>query len=39
MRHCLGYVFNKLGLAEIPEFLRDELIQSIQDMRIENPDL
>jgi len=26
MRHCLGYVFNKLGLAEIPEFLRDDLI-------------
>lgn len=39
MRHCLGYVFNKMGVVDIPDFLKDDLATTISEVRIENKDL
>lgn len=36
MRHCLGYVFGRIGLQDLPDFLKEDLAASISEVRIEN---
>eukprot|EP00347_Sterkiella_histriomuscorum_P011319 403372907 len=39
MRHCLGYVFGRIGLQDVPDFLKEDLAASISEVRIENKEL
>eukprot|EP00347_Sterkiella_histriomuscorum_P018250 403346225 len=31
MRHCLGYVFGRIGLQDVPDFLKEDLAASISE--------
>lgn len=39
MRQCLGYVFARAGITEVPEYLQEDLAQSISEVRIQNKDM
>ncbi len=34
MRNCLGYVLAKVGINDFPEYLQEDLAQSISEVRI-----
>lgn len=39
MRHSLGYIFGRVGLVELPSFLKEDLAASISEVRVENKEL
>ncbi len=36
VKSCLGYVLNRVGVSIIPESIREELTNSISEVRIES---
>ena len=39
LRQCLGYICERMGIQDVPEFIKDDLPSSLSEIRMENKDL